>query len=363
MDPLERKQTWATVRNSLLVVAVVYLVVLLRGFQGDLIPPQGRWRWVGGQMPGWLAWSLVAPGIGLVAKYLSTRRLKWFQAIGWIAASGAISICLSYLLKGLFDNLFFGSPILRSFDETQKHLLYGWDLPIFGLVLSINLAWEHIQKSRQKEALASRLEAELAVNRLAVLKAQVQPHFLFNTLHVISALVKKDPEAAEEMIARLSHLLRASVSETDRPEATLTEELDILMNYVEIVQVRFKDRLRVELNVAPEAAEAQVPALFLQPLVENAVRHGIAQNLEGGTVKITAFRERQILVVRVDDTGPGFSGDREDILGRGSGLSNLQKRLELLYPGEHRLDFARSDQGGGRVVVEIPFRTKPGRES
>jgi sensor histidine kinase YesM len=346
-------------RNSLLIVAVVYLVFILRIFQSDLIAPKDRWRWIGGQMPGWLAWSLAAVGIGLVAKYFSARRLKWFQTVGWIAASCVISIFLCYILKGLFDNLFFGSPILSSFNETQKHLLYGWDLPIFGLILSINLALEYIQKSRQKEALASRLETELAVNRLATLKAQVQPHFLFNTLHIISALVKKDPDTAEEMIARLSHLLRASMSESDRPEVALTEELDILMNYVEIVQVRFKDRLCVELDIDPDAAEALVPALFLQPLVENAVRHGVAQNLKGGTVKITASRERQALVVRVDDTGHGFSGDREDILRRGSGLSNLQKRLELLYPGEHRLDLGRGDQGGARVVVEIPFRTKP----
>lgn len=313
-------------------------------------------------MPGWLAWSLVAVGIGFIARYFSARRLKWYQTIGWIAASCVISIFLCYILKGLFDNLFFGSPILGQFTETQKHLLYGWDLPIFGLILSINLAFEYVQKNRQKEALASRLETELAVHRLAVLKARVQPHFLFNTLHVISALIQKDPNAAEEMIARLSDLLRSSVSETDRPEAVLTEELDILMDYIEIVQVRFKDRLRVELDVAPEAEEALVPALFLQPLVENAVRHGIAQNIEGGKVKITAFKERQILVVRVDDSGPGFAGDREAILRRGSGLSNLQKRLELLYPGGYRLDFVRSDQGGAGVVVEIPFRTKLRRE-
>lgn len=354
----ERKRTWATMGNSLLIVAVVYLIFLLRIFQGDLIPPQDRWRWVARQMPDWLAWSLVAVGIGLIAIYFSARRLKWFQTIGWIAASGVVFLFCCYVLKGLFGNLFFGSPILSPFNETQKHLLYGWDLPIFGLILSINLTLEHIRRSRQKEALASRLETELAVHRLAVLKAQVQPHFLFNTLHIISALVKKDPEAAEEMIARLSHLLRSSVSETDSPEASLTEELDTLLDYIEIVQARFEDRLRVEFDVAQETEEALVPALFLQPLVENAVRHGIAQSFEEGTVKITAFKERQSLIIRVDDTGPGFAGDREAILRRGSGLSNLQKRLELLYPGEYRLDFVRSDQGGAGVVVEIPFRTK-----
>ena len=231
-------------------------------------------------------------------------------------------------------------------------------MSIFGLILSISLALEYYQHNRQKEVLASRLEKELAVNTLAMLKAQIQPHFLFNTLHVISALVKNNPEAAEKTIARLSDLLRASMKGADAPEVTLTAELDMLMNYVEIVQMRFKDRLRFDLDVHPDTAEALVPGFFLQPLVENAVRHGIAQNIEGGTIRVKAFRLRQALIVRISDTGPGFSGDREDLLRKGSGLSNLLKRLELLYPGKFRLEFLREEGGGALVVVEIPFREK-----
>jgi sensor histidine kinase YesM len=132
----------------------------------------------------------------------------------------------------------------------------------------------------------------------------------------------------------------------------------MLMNYVEIVQMRFEDRLRFDLDVHPDTAEALVPGFFLQPLVENAVRHGIAQNYEGGTIRLKVFKQRQALIIRISDNGPGFSGGREELLAKGFGLSNLQKRLELLYPGEYRLDLLKEEGGGALVVVEIPFRVK-----
>lgn len=359
MRSFDRKAAWAAIRHSLLIVAAIHILILLRS------SPPGKFSLSEflasnqGHLLRWLAWSLVAPGIGLLARYFSTRRLKWFQATGLLASCGVLSMSLYYLLEELFKMLFLGRPFFESVAETQKNLLWGWDLPIFGLILSVSLALEYDRYNRHKEVQASRLEKELAVSTLAALKAQVQPHFLFNTLHVISALVKKDPEAAEMTIARLSDLLRASMKGAAASEATLTAELDMLMNYVEIVRTRFKDRLRIEFDVHPEAAGALVPGFFLQPLVENAVRHGIAQNYEGGEIRIEAYPQRQALVVRIADTGPGFSGGREEILARGSGLSNLLKRLELLYPGEFRLELLREDRGGALVVVEIPFRTAP----
>jgi signal transduction histidine kinase len=358
MGPIDRRSVWAAVRYPLLIVAAIHILALLRSL------PSGPFRLTDllTRQPGlwlrWLAWSLVAPGIGLLARFLAARRLRWFPALVLLLSGGLTSIALYYILEGSFQTLFLGLPFFGSFAETQKNLLWGWDLPILGLVLSISLALEYYQDNRRKEVLASRLEKELAVNTLATLKAQVQPHFLFNTLHVISALVKSDPEAAEKTIARLSDLLRASMKGAEAPEVALTDELDMLMNYVEIVRLRFKDRLVFDLDVHPDAASALVPGSVLQPLVENAVRHGISPKIEGGTVRVRAGRQGQRLLVRVSDTGPGFSGDRDDILKRGSGLSNLQKRLELLYPGESRLEFLRDESGGALVVLEIPFRVE-----
>ncbi len=358
MKPFDRKAAWTASRNSLLIVAAIHILILLRSLQTEQFSLYSLLTRNPGHLLRWLAWSLVAPGIGLLARYLATRRLKWFQASGFVLSGCLIFMFFYYVLEELFKMLFLGRPFFESFIETQKNLLWGWDLPIFGLILSISLALEYYQNSRKKEVQASRLEKEMAVNTLATLKAQIQPHFLFNTLHLISALIKNNPEAAEKTVARLSELLRASMKGTEAPEVTLTAELDVLMNYIEIVQMRFKGRLRFDLEVHPGVADALVPGFFLQPLVENAVRHGVAQNIEGGMIRIKAFRRRQALIIRISDTGPGFSGGREELLAKGFGLSNLQKRLELLYPGEFRLEFLREEGGGALVVVEIPFRVK-----
>jgi two-component system LytT family sensor kinase len=359
MKALDRKAAWPAIRNSLLIIAAIHILIHLRNFQPGPFSLKDLWANQPGQWLRWLAWSLVAPGVGLLARAIAARRPRWPKAAGLILAGGLASISLSYVLEESLKVLVLGRPFFESFAETQKNLLWSWDLPTYGLVLSIGLALEFYRNNRQKEVQASRLEKELAVQTLATLKAQVQPHFLFNTLHVISALVKKDPEAAERTIARLSDLLRGSMKGSDAPETTLTAELDMLMNYVEIVRMRFPDRLRFELDVRPDASEALVPGFFLQPLVENAVRHGVAPNVDGGTVRVRACKEQGALVVRVSDTGPGFSGQRDDILRRGSGLSNLLKRLNLLYPGEFRMELLREDGGGALVAVEIPFRVKP----
>lgn len=359
MRSTDRISAWPAVRNSLLVVAAVHILILLRSSPSGPFSLKDLWSNQPGLWLRWLAWSLVAPGVGLLARAVAARRPIWPKAAGLILAGGLASISLYYVLEESLKVLVLGRPFFESFAETQKNFLWSWDLPIYGLVLSIGLAIEVYRNNRQREVQASRLEKELAAQTLATLKAQVHPHFLFNTLHVISALVRKDPEAAERTIARLSDLLRGSMKGSDAPETTLTAELDMLMNYVEIVRMRFPDRLRFELDVRPEASEALVPGFFLQPLVENAVRHGIAPKVDGGTVRVRAFKEQGALVVRVSDTGPGFSGERDDILRRGSGLSNLLKRLELLYPDEFRMDFLRDDGGGALVAVEIPFRIEP----
>lgn len=358
MKFFDRRSAWPAVRNALLIVAAIHVLILLRSSQPGPFSLRDLWTRQPGQWLRWLAWSLVAPGIALLARSMAVRRLRWFQAIGLVFASGIISMSLFYVLEEFFKAFFLGRPFFESFVETQKNFLGSWDLPIFGLTFSICLALEYYQHNRLKEVQAARLEKELAFSTLATLKAQIQPHFLFNTLHVISALVKNYPEAAEKTISRLSDLLRASMKGADAPEVTLAAELDMLMNYVEIVQMRFRDRLRFDLEVHPDTAEALVPGFFLQPLVENAVRHGIAETYKGGTIRIKAFKRQQTLVIRISDTGPGFSVGREDLLAKGLGLSNLQKRLELLYPGAYRLDLLREEGGGALVSVEIPFREK-----
>jgi LytS/YehU family sensor histidine kinase len=194
-------------------------------------------------------------------------------------------------------------------------------------------------------------DEQLARAELRSLQMQLHPHFLFNTLNAVSAFVRTDPDAAERMIARLSHLLRLALDRVGVPEVSLEEELRVLRTYLEIEQVRFEDRLTVEWRVAPDARQARVPHLLLQPLVENAIRHGIAPSAAPGTIEIVAERRDGALrlAVRDDGVGPG-GGVRE-----GVGLSNTRTRLRQLYGARQRLEVRGGPERGFEVAIELPF--------
>jgi LytS/YehU family sensor histidine kinase len=183
---------------------------------------------------------------------------------------------------------------------------------------------------------------------------QLNPHFLFNTLHAISALVHKDVEAADRMIARLSDLLRYALESTDAQEVPLRQELGFLNRYLEIEQTRFGDRLTVRLDIAPETLDALVPNLVLQPLVENAIRHGIEPRAKPGRIDLRARRENGRLKLEVCDNGVGLPSGR--IPEEGVGLSNTRARLQQLYGEGHCFELGDAPGGGLMVSVELPFR-------
>ncbi|HET6764856.1 MAG TPA: histidine kinase [Longimicrobiaceae bacterium] len=208
---------------------------------------------------------------------------------------------------------------------------------------------------RQRQLNEARLAAQLAVAELGVLKEQVNPHFLFNTLHSISTLVHSDPDAAEWMIAALSEMLRASLLHSGVHEVPLTRELELLAPYLAIQRKRFGDRLTVDLAIGAETQAAIVPHLLLQPLVENAIRHGIESSAGGGSVTVRTVVDSRRLVLSVQDTGPGPG--RSTRRGTGTSLANLRKRLEHLYGEDHSLTLATAPHGTGALVtVSVPFR-------
>ncbi len=202
----------------------------------------------------------------------------------------------------------------------------------------------------------AQLETRLAQAQLQALRLQLQPHFLFNTLNTISSVLYEDPRVADEMIARLSDLLRATLRETGRQEVTLEEELRFLDLYVEIMRARFDDRLVVSLDVDPATRDALVPQLLLQPLVENAIRHGAGVNATAA-VDVRARREGEGLRLQVRDRGPGIAEAQSEVIGRGVGLSNTAERLERLYGAAHAFALHNADGGGLAVDVTIPYRT------
>jgi two-component system LytT family sensor kinase len=227
---------------------------------------------------------------------------------------------------------------------------------IYGLIVLLNQVSRYYRRFREGELRASRLQTQLTRAQLEALKMQLHPHFLFNTLHSISALIHRDPEAADRMIARLGDFLRLTLENSGAAEVSLQKELEFLTCYLEIERVRFNDRLTTSLEVETGALDTPVPNLILQPIVENALRHGVAQSSAPGRVEISAKRENGSLRIRVRDNGPGLAGVTEPLneLKEGVGLSNTRARLQQLYGASHRFELSNAPGGGLLVTLVIP---------
>jgi two-component system, LytTR family, sensor kinase len=236
--------------------------------------------------------------------------------------------------------------------QMMEMMAYDYGIGIYWITLSLGFAIDYYRRYRAEELRSAQLETQLAQAQLQALKTQLQPHFLFNTLNTISALVGEDPEAAERMIARLSELLRISLDNAGTQETSLRQELEFLQRYVDIESIRFEDRLEVSFDVPGETLDASVPNLILQPLVENAIRHGIAPRPAGGRVSIQSRKDEGRLVVTVSDNGCGRRGQVQE----GVGIGSTRKRLERLYGKDHQFELKDLAEGGFEVVLGIPFR-------
>ncbi len=232
---------------------------------------------------------------------------------------------------------------------------------IYWATVSICHAISNFRRSQQRERRTLELEASLAEAKLHALRMQINPHFLFNTLNAISTLVHTKPEAADNMIGNLSELFRASLDTTAEQEIPLRRELAFLSHYLEIEQTRFEDRLTVEQHFDPAILDALVPTFILQPLVENAVRHGIEPKRSPGLIKLTGYRQENILHLSVSDDGPGLakaSGkDDKRATSHGIGLANTRARLQELYPGKFEFKLTSEAASGCLVILEIPYHT------
>lgn len=228
-----------------------------------------------------------------------------------------------------------------------------FNLPIYWVIVFLVQAVTYQRRSEERERKALELEARLADAKLAALRMQLHPHFLFNTLNAIATLVHRDAHAADEMIANLSELLRGAL-DTVAQEIPLRQELDFLARYLDIQQVRFGDRLRVEQEIDAAALDGLVPTLILQPLVENAIRHGIEPHPRPGVVSLHAKHDAGKLRLTVRDTGGGPASHNQS---PGIGLANTQSRLHALHGDRARLTFSSDAEGRFAVQLEIPFRT------
>jgi sensor histidine kinase YesM len=245
-----------------------------------------------------------------------------------------------------------------SFTEVFQPLLvktWHFNLLIYWVIVAVSFAFDYYGKFRERELRAAELEKSLAQAKLQALQMQLNPHFLFNSLHSISALMHQDVEAADRMIVRLSDLLRAALENSDAQEVTLRAELKFLQSYLEIEQIRFGRRLKVTMEISPDTLDARVPNLILQPLLENAIRHGIEPHAKPGLIELRAQRANGELTLEVSDNGAGVSDANS--LDEGVGLSNTRARLRTLYGEAHRFELGNRPEGGLRVRLTIPFRT------
>jgi signal transduction histidine kinase len=278
-----------------------------------------------------------------------------------IALYSVVSVLGAFLAAFIVDRTLFpgflGSP--RSFALTGMYALIFSTL-IGGIAYAMHFYQESIARARE----TAEVRAELAQAELRALRAQVQPHFLFNTLNSIASLIPADPKAAEEMTTRLSELFRHGLSASERETTSLKDELAFELAYLDIERVRFGGQLKIETAIAPGVESLPVPSLLLQSVVENAVRHAISPRESGGTIKIVARRDGEALVLSVEDDGPGMSaetvarvlGDGREKGGRGFGLFALRERLRAWGSGAG-LAIERPSAGGTRVVVTLPVRS------
>jgi two-component system LytT family sensor kinase len=231
------------------------------------------------------------------------------------------------------------------------------DVLIYAGIVSVWCALDYYHQLRERERQAAELEKHLANARLQALKMQLHPHFLFNTLNGIASLNYEDPKAANRMLARLSELLRITLEDDGAQEVTLRKELEFNRRYLELEQIRLGDRLTTKFEIAPETLDACVPNLLLQPLVENAIRHGIAPYSARGEICVRAHRDNDKLHLRVTDSGPSPADGKGVLGGTGVGLKNTRARLRQLYGETQRLEFKNPACGGWTVEITIPFHT------
>lgn len=305
-----------------------------------------------GRFADWYTCALFTPLFVWMGTRYPIDRQNWRHTLPLTLVVTSVCVVIKYAALvaiehslGLNLRSSFGSELSRNFANESM---------AFWAVIGIVHAFEFNRRYREREVAAADLRARLSEAQLEALRSQIHPHFLFNTLHGISTLMHRDVEAADRMLARLSDLLRLTMQHRDRNEISLRDELALVEHYLEIMRVRFGDRLTVTHTIGTETLDALVPQFLLQPLVENALAHGIARTSGPGTIDISAEASNGQLEIAVTDNGlhsNGSVGKKKS----GIGLANTRRRLEQLYGQSQSISLEKLPDRGTRLTVAIPF--------
>jgi two-component system, LytTR family, sensor kinase len=316
----------------------------------------------------WYSCAVFTPAYVWLVRRYPVERLQWHRSISVLFAATCVFVVLKYLILVVLHNRF--NAFATGPPASLSRVLAGnfiTETLILGAVVGVLHAIEFHRRYREREVQAAQLRAELAEARLDALAVQLQPHFLFNTLHGVSTLMHRDIEAADTMLTRLSDLLRRTLRGSGRHEVPLHEELELLESYAAIMRARFGDRLNIHVAVSSEAASALVPPFICQPLVENAIQHGVARypgpgcveiraTVEGGALKLSVANDAPSLPLTVGGGMHAAGVASGDVHGSGIGLSNTQRRLRELYGDTGRLELVRDPAGGMIASLIIPQR-------
>lgn len=338
--------SWLIVFAGWSALVIVFAVSSSLTYVLTYQPP--RWRYtLAMAATEWYVWAAFTPAIA----WLSRRRIlrsQWGRTLVLLAAGvpvAFIKVTLTRVLRGAIG----GDEYFQITNLVIQYLVYC------AIVIAAHV-WQYHRRAQQRELRTSQLEALLSHTRLQMLNMQLQPHFLFNTLNTIAELVHQRPEAAEKMIGGLSHLLRETLQAGAVDRVPLSRELEVLDHYIDIQRARFGERLQVEVVADADARTGLVPSLLLQPLVENAIKHGIGARAGSGRIEIMAVRAGDRLRIEVRDDG---RGPRLETLTEGVGLGNCRSRLQALHgPGAFQLELQRRSGGGAIVCIDMPFEER-----
>lgn len=316
----------------------------------------------GTELVSWLPWALATPlVIHLARRYPIVRGVSLHTACVHLAAFAAISVVYeswSTVLQMAFNP--WGNRNWPTFLDTWTVSLIYQILTfviVYALIVTVTFLIDARESVARQAAEAARLNEELSNAQLAALRRQIEPHFMYNALNSIAGLVRdRLNDAAVGMIVGLSEFLRRSSADSHRSQVALQEEVEYLQRYLDIQKLRFGERLRVNVDIPAELLGALVPNLLLQPLVENAIKHGISKRIAGGTVRILGARQGSHLCLSIYNDGPGLPPDGETAAEGGVGLRNLRTRLQILHGDESGLQLRRAQPGGVEVLVTLPFK-------
>ena len=335
--------------TALATVSAVNMLVDPRGFGFRFLSPAGSIAMA--YVEAWL-WAACTPAIFSLASRLSVQR-RWIVRIAVLAAAGIVVSVVLYAILGYVRSEIFeiprrGMPTFAPLREIGR-FRFANQVLVYCAVVAAGFAREYFLRDQDRRQEAIALEAQLAEARLDALRAQINPHFLFNTLNAIAALVERDPAGVRRMIARLGELLRHTIESRGAATVPLSEELEFLQRYIEIMEIRFQGRLRVIKDIDPNALSVRVPSLILQPIIENALEHGASRAAGEGVIAIVARREGERLIVSVRDNGPGVRAGEA-----GVGLSNTRARLDQLYGGRASFSLESAPEGGAIATIILP---------